>query len=82
MGKLGRYLSDRDELLDKERVASMEDINAFWTEVMNNKQETTVNRLKASEYRARSLGAFTENVNLNGGAPAVVVFSGEANIKD
>lgn len=75
-------MSDRDELLDKERVASMEDINAFWTEVMNNKQETTVNRLKASELRAKSLGAFVENVNLNGGAPAVVVFSGEANIKD
>lgn len=75
-------MKDRDELLDKKRVATMEDINAFWTNIMNNEQETTTNRLKASELRAKSLGAFVENVNLNGGAPAVVVFSGEANIKD
>ncbi len=82
MGKLGKYLSDRDELLDKKRVADMEDINAFWTEVMNDKEETTANRLKASELRARSAGGFIDNVNVHGGAPAVVVLSGEAEIKD
>ncbi|MBE7092723.1 MAG: terminase small subunit [Clostridiales bacterium] len=80
--KLEMYLKDRDAELDKSRIASMEDINAFWTEVMNNKEETTANRLKASELRARSAGGFVDNVNVHGGAPAVVVLSGEAEIKD
>lgn len=79
--KLEMYLKDRDEKLDKKRIASMEDINAFWTEVMNNKEEAMSIRLKASELRARSVGGFVDTVNVNG-TPAVVIVNGEADIKD
>lgn len=80
--KLGQYLKDREEEINKERIADMEEINEFWTETMRDKETPLKERLKASELRARSMGAFVENVNLNGGAPAVVILSGEANIKD
>lgn len=80
--KLGQHLGEREELIDKSRVADMEEINAFWTETMRCEDEPRATRLKASELRARALGAFVDNVNVHGGAPAVVILSGDADIKD
>lgn len=75
-------MGEREELIDKSRVADMEEINAFWTETMRCEDEPRATRLKASELRARALGAFVDNVNVHGGAPAVVILSGDADIKD
>ena len=58
--KLSKYVADRDELLDRARVADMAEINAFWTETMRNDTADIKDRLKASELRARSIGAFIE----------------------
>ena len=40
------------------RIADMNDLREFWTSVMNDKNEKTSVRLKASEYLAKSDGAF------------------------
>lgn len=32
--KLSKYIADRDELLDRDRVADMAEINEFWSDTM------------------------------------------------
>ena len=44
----------------------MEEVNAFWTQVMLNTEEKTADRLKASELRARAAGAFLDRVEHSG----------------
>jgi phage terminase small subunit len=82
LGKLGRYLGVREFTMDKTRIADMEEINAFWTETMRDEAESRVNRLKASELRARAMGAFVDNLKVDGQSPAVVILSGDTEIKD
>ena len=64
--KLSKYIADRDELLDRDRVADMAEINAFWTDTMRNDKADIKDRLKASELRARSIGAFIERREIVG----------------
>ena len=64
--KLNQYISDRDELLDRGRVADMAEINAFWSDTMRNDKADIKDRLKASELRARSIGAFIERREIVG----------------
>lgn len=64
--KLSKYISDRDNLIDSQRVADMEEINAFWTDTMRNKAYDIKDRLKASELRARAAGGFIDKVDLRG----------------
>ena len=60
LAKLSKYVSDRDELLDRARVADMAEINAFWSDTRRDDTADIKDRLKASELRARSIGAFIE----------------------
>ena len=64
--KLNQYISDRDELLDRARVADMAEINAFWSDTMRDDTADIKDRLKASELRARSIGAFVERREIVG----------------
>lgn len=64
--KLNQYISDRDELLDRGRVADMAEINEFWSDTMRNDKADIKDRLKASELRARSIGAFIERREIVG----------------
>lgn len=64
--KLSKYVSDRDELLDRDRVADMAEINAFWSDTMRDDTADIKDRLKASELRARSIGAFIERREIIG----------------
>lgn len=64
--KLNQYISGRDELLDRARVADMAEINAFWSDTMRNDKADIKDRLKASELRARSIGAFIERREIVG----------------
>ena len=66
LAKLGSYVGDRDELLDKDRVADMAEINAFWSDTMRDDTADIKDRLKASELRARSIGAFIERREIVG----------------
>lgn len=64
--KLGKYVADRDELLDRARVADMAEINEFWSDTMRDDTADIKDRLKASELRARSIGAFIERREIVG----------------
>ena len=70
VGKLGDYIADRDAVLESPRIADMEEINEFWTSVMRDKDESTRNRLRASELRAKASGASTEKVQHPGSVDA------------
>jgi phage terminase small subunit len=59
-------VKDREEVLEAPRVAAMEEVNAFWTQIMRDKEQATKDRLKASELRARAAGGFVEHVNVSG----------------
>ena len=63
--KLAVFIADRDKLLETPRIADMEEINAFWTNVMRDKGEETKDRLKASELRAKAAGAFVQQIKLD-----------------
>ena len=58
--KLADFVKDRDTVLETPRIADMEEINAFWTETMRDESADRRYRLKASELRAKCLGAFLE----------------------
>lgn len=60
LAKLSKFITDRDAVLDASRIAGMEEINAFWTDTMRDEATERRDRLKASELRARSLGAFID----------------------
>lgn len=64
--KLGKYIKDRDAVLESPRIASMEEINEFWTETMRNEELDRKDRLKASELRAKAAGMFTERIEMRG----------------
>ena len=68
--KLSEYIIDRDEVLEKPRIADMDEINKFWSDVMRNSEADLKDRLKASELRARSAGMFTDKVQVSGGLEA------------
>lgn len=60
------YLSERLEDMKSERLASMTEVHEFWTNIMRNQHERTENRLRASEYIARTSGAFIDKVEHSG----------------
>lgn len=80
--KLSKYIADRDELLDRDRVADMQEINAFWTDTMRNDTADIKDRLKASELRARSIGAFIERREIVGAQTITVKLLDDEDLKD
>ena len=68
--KLSKFIADRDALLEAPRIAGMEEINAFWSEVMRNEAAKLQDRLKASELRAKAAGGFIDKVQVSGSLEA------------
>lgn len=52
------YLTQLSNKITTENVASIEDIQAFWTNIMKNEAEPTKNRIRASELLAKCKGMF------------------------
>lgn len=80
--KLGKYVADRDELLDRARVADMSEINEFWSDTMRDNTADIKDRLKASELRARSIGAFIERREIVGAQTITVKLLDDDEMKD
>lgn len=80
--KLGKYVADRDELLDRARVADMAEINEFWSDTMRDNTADIKDRLKASELRARSIGAFIERREIVGAQTITVKLMDDDEMKD
>lgn len=59
------YIKERNKLLENDRIANMEEVKQFWTNTMRNNEADLKDRLKASEYIAKTNAAFIDNVNNN-----------------
>lgn len=82
LAKLGEYIKDREEILDSPDIASMEEINRFWSKVMNDETVEIKDRLKASELRAKAAGGFIEHKTVDVKGGSVVFISGDDEIAD
>ncbi|MEH7374460.1 terminase small subunit [Neobacillus drentensis] len=60
------YIKERNEQLDVEFIADIKETKRFWTEIMRDGNADMKDRLKASEYIAKTNGAFVEKKELHG----------------
>lgn len=73
------YLRLRNAKLDKTRVAGIEDVKAFWTEILNDKDAKTYDRIKVSELIAKTNGMFIDKIEHSGKIemPQIKIIKGE-----
>ena len=53
-----RYIREIQDRAAEKRIMTIAQTKAFWSDIVNDKNEKTANRLKASELLARAAGAF------------------------
>ena len=80
--KLEKHIVDREDVLDAPDIATMREINHFWTETMNNETVEMKDRLKASELRARAAGGFIDRKTVDVKGGSVVFISGDEDIAE
>lgn len=56
-----QYIKQKSDKICSDNIATIEEIQAYWTEVMNDPNELTKNRLRASELLAKAKGMFNDN---------------------
>lgn len=73
--KLNQFVYEREAVLEKPRIADMEEINTFWTSVIRSEDPeiSLKDKLKASELRAKAAGGFLERVELSGHEPIKII---------
>jgi phage terminase small subunit len=67
------YIKERNSELESTRIADMKEVKQFWTNMLRDKQIEPKDRLKASEYIAKTNGAFLDKVELNGKLGVTIV---------
>lgn len=60
------YIEELNKKVKDNRIADIKEVKEFWTEVLRNKNQKIQDRLKASEYIAKTNGAFLDKVELKG----------------
>jgi phage terminase small subunit len=73
--KVLEYIKKRNEQLDVEFIADITETKRFWTEILRDEDADMKDRLKASEYIAKTNGAFVEKKELQGGFNNKIEFS-------
>lgn len=66
------YINQLMTVMSEKCQTTVEDLMNFWTTVMMDANESTNNRLKASDYLGKALGAFTVKVDTQQ-APTIVM---------
>jgi phage terminase small subunit len=64
--KVQEYIAERNKQLESPRIANMEEVKSFWTYTMRDQQAELKDRLKASEYIAKTNAAFIEKQEIKG----------------
>lgn len=62
--KIAEYIAGKTAEMESERIAKVEEVKAFWTEIMRNEQAEMTDRIKASQNLARTGGAFNERLQI------------------
>lgn len=74
------YIEELNQNVKNNRIADMTEVKEFWTETLRNNKAKMQDRLKASEYLAKTNGAFLEKLEVKGSIP--VVISGEDQLEE
>lgn len=64
--KLSNEISARNTVLESKRIADMTEVKEFWSAVLRDKRGKVPDRLKASEYIAKTNAAFVDKVEHSG----------------
>lgn len=65
--KVQEYIQERNKQFESDRIADMEEVKLFWTNTMRNGNNELKDRLKASEYIAKTNAAFIDSHKVEGG---------------
>ncbi len=60
------YIKERNKEIESARIANMKEVKEFWTEILRSGEIEVKDRLKASEYIAKTNGAFLDKVEHSG----------------
>lgn len=77
--KVKEYIKYVNEKLEDDKIANMKEVKEFWTETLRNEYVERKDRLKASEYIAKTNAAFVEKVQHTA---EIVIFEGEDDLED
>lgn len=64
--KVQEYIEQQNNTLRSKRIADMAEVKEFWTNVLRSGEHDLKDRLKASEYIAKTNAAFMEKVEHSG----------------
>ena len=76
------YIKLLNKKTDKNNIMSIEEIQRFWTQTIQNEDESLPNRLRASDLLTRSQGGFIDKKEVDANLTEKVIFSGEDDIED
>lgn len=66
LGIIGEQIKEEQEEIKSKQIKSVEEIQEWWAEMMENTGAKDADRIKCSELLAKSQGAFIDKVELNG----------------
>ena len=64
LGIIGDEIKKEQENIRNDNIKSIEEVQQWWSEVMDDNEENTKNRLKASELLVKSKGGFIEKMEV------------------
>lgn len=66
MGIIGQGIKEAQENIRQEQIKTIEEVQQWWSSIIDNTKESTKDRLKASELLVKSKGGFMDKVEVNG----------------
>ena len=74
---IATYLKERHKDIESEKIADMKEVKEFWTNLLRDDETDVKDRLKASEYIAKTRGAFIDKqeTTLSGGLGIEVLWT-------
>lgn len=66
LGIIGEQIKADQDAIKNEQIKSVEEIQAWWAEIMDDTEADMKDRIRCSENLAKSQGAFIEKVEVNG----------------
>jgi phage terminase small subunit len=65
--EVAEYIKERNKQFESPRIANMEEVQEFWADTLRDRNAPLKDRLKASEYIAKTNAAFIEKQQISGG---------------
>lgn len=70
------YIKELNKKVENKRIADIKEVKEFWSDVLRDERAKMQDRLKASEYIAKTNGAFLDKVEVKGEINSTNSFSG------